>query len=349
MGGAGSIESLGYTRESFTGRMLDPFTQFDEKEYSFEIRRDRIFGITTRMLPYRMKVRERPGVEPCLEKSPESVCPFCAGLFDRLTPRFTTDIIPEGRFTRGTAVLFPNAFPYGRHNAVALYSHRHYVPLEEFSPALMMDGFLLCLEYFHAMKRHDPELGFGSINWNYMPPAGGGMLHPHLQTVMGQAPTELLVRARASAERYRAENKRDLWDDLTAWEREAGERFIAETGPVTWLASFAPSGMAGDVGFFMHTKRSLLDLELTDLESLISGLSRVLTFLHGSNFISFNMSLSGMLDRDEFLCPQGRVVPRFTINPLGASDVNYFEKLHGEIICTVMPEDLCADLKPLFG
>jgi hypothetical protein len=45
---------------------------------------------------------------------------------------------------------------------------------------------------------------------------------------------------------------------------------------------------------------------------------------------------------------QGKLVPRFVILPLGTSDLNYFEKLHDEIICPVIPEELCRDLKPWF-
>ena len=30
------------------------------------------------------------------------------------------------------------------------------------------------------------------------------------------------------------------------------------------------------------------------------------------------------------------------------SDVNYFEKLHDEIICLAVPEQMCAEIKPYF-
>jgi hypothetical protein len=52
---------------------------------------------------------------------------------------------------------------------------------------------------------------------------------------------------------------------------------------------------------------------------------------------------------DRNLWVQGKIVPRFEINPLGTSDLNYFEKLHNEIICPVVPEQLCKELQPYFA
>jgi hypothetical protein len=45
----------------------------------------------------------------------------------------------------------------------------------------------------------------------------------------------------------------------------------------------------------------------------------------------------------------GKITPRFEINALGTSDVNYFEKHHNEIIFLAVPEQMCAELQPYFN
>jgi hypothetical protein len=86
-----------------------------------------------------------------------------------------------------------------------------------------------------------------------------------------------------------------------------------------------------------------------DAWGILDGLARVLAFLDAVNLLSFNLALYGTLREDRHLCVQGRIIPRILILPLGASDVNYFDKLHGETICPVTPEQICSDIRPWFG
>ena len=341
-------KDMGCRREVTVGRYLDPFDGFREKEAAFEIRRDEITGVTSRILPYRLKVPQKPDVQTYIDRSPEALCPFCPGLFEKITPRFTPDLVAEGKFKHGMALLFPNAFPYDRYNTVVRFSPQHYVPLPELTPELTLDGFLVCRDYFRRMVELHPELRYCSINWNYMPPAGGGLLHPHIQTVIGETPTRFMQGLCDSAGRYRESEGGNLWEDFIAYEKEQGERFIADTGAVTWLAAFAPKGMAGEVSFFFRERRSIFALTEGDFIELLTGLSRIFAYLEKSNFISFNLALYATIQEDDILRVQGKLVPRFVILPLGTSDLNDFEKLHDEIICPVMPEDHCRDLKPWF-
>ncbi len=337
-----------FTREIFTGKYLDPFNGFKEKESTFEIRRDEITGVTARILPSRFRGFQKHDIREYLEKSPEEKCPFCLPQLELLTPRFTPDVIADGQFRRGNAVLFPNAFPHDRHNGVALFSSRHFLGLEELTPEVMRDGFLVCRDYCERMLAMHPDLQYGSINWNYMPPAGGGLIHPHLQTVMGECPTRFMQTLYDSAVRYERETGRPLWDDLLAQEKKAEERYIASTGSLVWLVGFAPRGMAGEIDFYLPERMSLFSLTENDLLELLTGLTRIFAYFAANNLISFNMTLYATLREESRFPVQGRIVPRFLILPLGASDSNYFEKLHDEIICPVVPEQICSDLRPYF-
>lgn len=343
------MKELGFKKETTVGRYLDPFNNFQEKQVSFEVRYDEITGISSRILLYRSRMSLKPEVDAYLEKSPESLCPFCPGLFEKLTPKFTPDIISAGRFQRGQAYLFPNAFPYDQNHSVAIFSPRHFVPINELTPTFMQNGFKVCGDYFHRMAEMNLGYKYCSINWNYMPPAGGGVIHPHLQTVIGLKPTNYVQRLLASAQKYAENSNGNLWRNLIVLEKEAKERFIASTGSISWLTSFAPKSMGGEIDFIFQEKSSFFELTEANIAELLSGLSKIFNYLYLNNFISFNISLYAPMINDNYFWVQGKIVPRFVINPLGTSDINYFEKLHNEIICPVVPEELCHELQPYFN
>ena len=333
-----------------TCRYLNPLKNFQETEVTLEVRRDGITGTVSRVLPYRGKRKfNQPDARTYLEKSPESLCPFCPALLDQIAARFTPQICPEGRLTRGRAVLFPNAFPHDAFNTVAVISEKHYLALDELTPEVMRDAFALCLDYFRRIGAARSELSSASINWNYMPPAGGGLIHPHLQTTLGKHPTNFMRRLLVSAQNYAAAAGGNLWRNLLVIEQESGERFIATTGAISWLTAFSPKGMAGEIDFYFKEKTSFFDLTEANFEEMLMGLARIFLYLYVNNYMSFNLSLYATLTPEKNFWVQGKIIPRFEINPLGTSDLNYFEKLHNEIICPVVPEQLCKALQTYFA
>ncbi len=343
------MRDIGFRMEITRGCYRNPFQNFEEKEILIEERYDETTGVSSRILPYRVRPAQKPDIAPYLEKSPESLCPFCPDLFDKLTPKFPPDVIAQGRFCRKEAWLFPNAFPYDATNTVAIFSSRHFLALDQFSPETLRDGFGVCRDYFFRMAEMQKGYQYGSINWNYMPPSGGGLIHPHLQTVAGKKPTNFMRRLLASAQNYAAASGGDnLWRNILLWEKQAAQRLIADTGVVYWLAAFSPKGMAGEIDFFFKEKTSFFDLTEANMDEFLQGLSRVLLYLHVNNYMSFNLSLYATMTPEKHFWVQGKIVPRFELNPLGTSDLNYFEKLHDEIICPVVPEQLCKELQPYF-
>ena len=101
--------------------------------------------------------------------------------------------------------------------------------------------------------------------------------------------------------------------------------------------------------FIFQDKTSIFDLTEANYEELLESLSRIFSNLYLNNFMSFNLILYAPMTNDRNLWVQGKLVPRFEINPLGTSDLNYFEKLHNEIICPVVPEQLCEEIQPYFA
>jgi len=343
------MRDIGFHKETTTGRYLSPFDGFKPKDMPIEVRYDETTGVASRILPYRVRPAQKPNVDGYLEKSPSSICPFCPELFEKLTPQFTPDILPEGKFRHGDARLFPNAFPYDATNTVATLSSRHFIPLDQLSADTMRDGFAVCRDYLYRMAELQKGYQYCSINWNYMPPAGGGLIHPHLQTIIGRHPTSFVRRLLSSAQNYeQASGGGNVWRNLLVLEQEAGERFIATTGAISWLTAFSPKGMAGEIDFYFKEKTCFFDLTQANFDELLSGLSRVFQNLYVNNFMSFNLSLYATMTPDKNFWVQGKIVPRFELNPLGTSDLNFFEKLHDEIICPIVPEQWCKELQAYF-
>lgn len=344
------MKDFGYTKKITTARFLSPFENFTAKELVIEERFDEITGVASRILPFRMRPGQKADIHRYLEKSPESLCPFCPQLFEKSTPRFGPEITLEGKFKRGTACIFPNAFPYDQSSAVAIFSSDHFIPIEQLTPGIMRDGFAVCIDYFQRIDRLQNGGKFCSINWNYMPPAGGGLIHPHLQTIVGPQPTRFMIRLVTAARNYTpGKGGGNLWQEQIRFEQEAGERFIADTGSICWLAPFSPKGMAGEIDFIFKGVSSIFDITESSLDELMAGLSKVFNYLSDNNYISFNLAIYAAMYGEDGLWVQGKIVPRFEINLLGTSDLNYFEKLHDEIICLIQPEHLCRELRPYFS
>lgn len=326
---------------------LDPANGFQEHTILVEVRRDGTSGVTSRILPHRFRTVGGQDAREYPEAGADT-CPFCRERMERVTPCFTPDVIAGGRFRRGEAVLFPNAFPYGRHSSVAIFSHEHTPRLSTMDGSVLGDGFLVCRDYFRRIKEMEPGLRFCSIDWNYMPPAGGGLVHPHVQTICGTRPTAFAAIAYDSARCYQRRTGRNLWKDLVSHEQQERDRYLGRTGPVEWMSSFAPKGMAGEVCFYLPSRCSIFAVAKEDMAQLTVGLRAVFRYLEAAGIGSFNLALDGTFEEDAALCVRGRLIPRFTLPPLGISDVNYFEKMQNEIICITTPEEMAQEMRPFF-
>jgi len=67
------MRDLGFKKEITTGYYLDPFNEYREKKITIESRYDEITGVASRILPYRMRIAQKPDLDDYLEKSPESL------------------------------------------------------------------------------------------------------------------------------------------------------------------------------------------------------------------------------------------------------------------------------------
>jgi UDPglucose--hexose-1-phosphate uridylyltransferase len=329
-------------------RILDPKTGYEEKTLTLETRWDPLTKRTVRVLDLPLKKLDALDIDALLQKAGGVMCPFCPDVLEEVTPRFADDFIEGGRLCRGEVCVLPNRLPFDRYCAVVVLTRQHYVPLADFTAEQLFNGFSAACAFLRRVTERDPAVRFFSINWNYLPMSGGSIIHPHLQIIGGELPTHYQKEMIEGGREYRRHGGKVFWDELIATEEEIGERHIGTVGNTTWLASYAPLGLA-DVMAVIRERTSLIDLTDQDLRDFVQGLLKVFRYFDAFNHYSFNLGLySGEYGGDDSFWVNARMVSRRLLPPVGASDVSYFEKLHGESIGYKKPERLCGEMREYF-
>ncbi len=160
---------------------LDPRKGFEETTEGFEVRIDPLTGRTGHISHVGAISPQRLPLDDYNTPALKGFCPFCAPHRESKTPKFIERVLPEGRLVRNETVLIPNLFPYDIYNAVAIMTNEHVVSLNNLSEQRLYDAFSVGIEFLKRVKSIEPGLPYHVMAWNYMPPSGGGLVHPHQQ------------------------------------------------------------------------------------------------------------------------------------------------------------------------
>src|ERR1700729_3121162 len=268
--------------EPLTAEMIDPGTG-EAVHATIEVRFDPLTGHSSRTLPDRGLMPPSDFAVAEFAEQTRPGCPFCPDRIGRLTPKLPPGIHPEGRIVRGEAILFPNLHAYSSHSCVSVYSPRlHYLPLEDMTEQLVTDNLLTQVAYTRAVMAADPESRWASINANHMLPSGSSLFHPHLQGIVDPQPTTMQrMLAGAPAARF---------ESYLRAERQAGERYLGNTGRIEWVVSFAPIAPA-ELRAFINGVASPAELDADLVAELAHGLTLALNSYAEMGFESFNLAL----------------------------------------------------------
>ena len=325
-------------------RIRDFNDGFKEKTVPIEVRTDRFTGRVSRILPFRLKVPEPSHPLDRIAEAKKS-CPFCPERIDASTPMFPDDIIPGGRLRHGNSVVIPNAFPYCSFCGVTIFAPDHYIPMDRLSIDVLTDALEASLKWFDALYAHDPSITYYSINWNYMPTAGGSLFHPHFQVVAYPEPTTFQQHLMNESAAYKRKHGTHFWPDLIGFERKTKDRYLFSEGDVAFLASFSPGGIFGEVLVLFRDAASIDEVGDGMWASFLKGLVRTLRCFHRLNLDNLNMTLLLSRTGSPGMWVQARIMPRIVIPPWGTSDVNYFEKGHDEKVVVFPPEQLAGEIR----
>jgi galactose-1-phosphate uridylyltransferase len=331
-------------------QILDPARDMQPRSIPVEIRTDPLTGRTARICHFMRLQWKKPDLDKLIAGT-EAKCPFCPDKVLKATPCFPRDIAPDGRFFRDDQVLFPNLAPYDGLGAVATLGRRHYIPMAAIEPERIASGILLALDFFRRLQvlKH-PEAVYQLISWNYMPASGSSLIHPHLQVFASStAPNQLREELRA-AQAYFLANGRTYWDDLVQMERSAGRRYLGRIGRISWLAGFAPFGVAGDVLAVVDDCRTMLDLSEADVGAFAHGLTAAMAAYDKMGIYNFNVCFFPGADEDRFARLHMVFSPRIYYNPMLATpDATALRTLYNESICVGFPEEIAEMVRKEFA
>jgi galactose-1-phosphate uridylyltransferase len=329
-------------------KILNPKKGYEEKTLTLETRWDPLTKRTVRVLDLPIKKLDKLDMDEFLKRTGDVPCPFCPGAVEEVTPQFPDDFIKGGRMSFGEVRIFPNRLPFDKYCAVAVLTQRHAVPLADFTEEILFNAFSTARVFLRRLVEVDTAVRFFSINWNYLPMSGGSIIHPHLQIIGGELPTLYQGAMIQCGREYQQQWGNTFWEELIVKEKDLDERYIGAVGNTVWLASYAPLGF-GDTMAVVKERTNILDLSDQDLRDFAQGLLRTFRYFQDFNHYSFNLGLySGEYGGDDAFWVNARIVTRRLLPPVGASDVSYFEKLHGESIGFKKPERLCEEMRGYF-
>lgn len=327
-------------REVLAAEMLEPDSG-EPIQSCVEVRVDPLTGHTSRILPERGLMPHTDFDLEAFARENQPRCPFCPERIDEMTPRLPGVISAEGRISKGEAVLFPNLHAYSSHSCVSVYSPRlHYLPLERMTDALVAGNLSTQVAYAKAVMAAEPESRWASINANHMLPSGSSLFHPHLQGIVDSQPSTF--------QRMLADVPSELFESYLDLERRAGERYLANTGRVEWVVSFAPIAPA-EVRAFVGEVSSPAELDDDLVAELAHGLTRALNAYADLGFESFNLAVYGAPPSTAGYPLNLRLACRSNLEPFYRSDSTFLERLHWEAAVDLRPETVAERIGGRFA
>ena len=282
-------------------RILNPLKNFEEGTLTFEYRTDPLTGRNTTviggMLNYISKflASDKELLNLLIEKTRVN-CPFCPENVKTKTPMFPKDFLKEGRIFVGNAVVIPNLLGHAERSVLVVLSKEHYLKLEEFTPEILFNGFKGATTYLKRLKEVEPSINFPAFIFNYLPPAGSSIVHPHMQVLARDRPFYLVRLLLEKSKTYFESHRASYWAELVSEERKS-KRYLFEINNVEWLVPFAPLRGLNEVQAVVRGKSNILELEDKEWQGIAHGMTKILNFYQKEGYTSFNaILLSGPVD-----------------------------------------------------
>jgi UDPglucose--hexose-1-phosphate uridylyltransferase len=322
------------------------FSPFTER---FEVRVDPLTGRTGHFSHFGAIKPQKLDLDSYATPEIKGFCPFCLENRNRVTPKFTDEVVAEGRLVRNEACLIPNLFPYDIHSGVLIMTDPHVVPLQEINETRLFDSLVLGVQFLKKIKAISPDLPYHLMTWNYMPPSGGGLVHPHQQYFATLNPGNQFLDELKASEGFLNASGANYWSELIEVERATGVRYIGQVGASSWLSSFVSLGILGEAMCVFPDVFTVDQFTEGHVGDLVAGLLKIFKYYGATDIYSFNASLFfGPEGQQSFAC-HFRITARTFLNMRDyAPDLNFFQALLGEPVSVMMPEELCTALKEYF-
>ncbi len=265
-------------------------------------------------------------------------CPFCPENVTRMTPMLSQNLGLGKRLITNESILFPNLFPYTKWSAVALFDRQHYVEIGRASVASYRDCLVNVSRYlFHVLKT-DNAVVFTSITQNFLPAAGGSLVHPHLQVHAEQYLPYFHMQLKNRADAYRERYGSSIYSDWIEKEKARKERYIGSTGKWEWAAAFAPEGFY-EIWGVCPGVYSMAEFENEKMwTDLANGILNTQKFYRSMGRNSYNLGMTALVTADSRLELKVSLAARSNYAPWTRSDITGFEFTHREMATFTSPE-----------
>jgi UDPglucose--hexose-1-phosphate uridylyltransferase len=335
-------------------RILNPLKNFQEDTITFEYRNDPLTGRNTTVIPEmqgyitRFLATDAELLSALIENT-KTNCPFCPENVRTKTPMFTKDFLPEGRIHVGDTTIVPNLTGHAEKSILAILSKEHHLKLADFTPELILNGFQGGTTYLKKLIKAEPDVKYPVFTFNYLPPAGSSIFHPHMQILVRDRPFYLTKLMLQKSKTYHEAHGTSYWTDLTTMEKQ-GERYVATIDGVEWLTPFAPLRGINEIQAVVNGKSNLLELTNENWTGLAQGISRTLRFYHKQGCASFNIIvLSGPLNEHlNYFDVNLRIMSRPGIQATSFTDAWALPYYLWDGEATEEPEKLAAKIKKEF-
>jgi galactose-1-phosphate uridylyltransferase len=223
------------------------------------------------------------------------------------------------------------------------------VSLSELTEARLTDSFMVGIEFLQRARTFGDSPPYPLITWNYMPPSGGGLVHPHQQCFATSYPGNQYMDELRASERFYETHHANFWAALVEEEARIGERYLGRLGSCHWLTPFMSLGVLGDILCIFPDALSIDDFREAQVRELVNGLRSVFSYYQASGICSFNAALFFGPAEQNYFSTHFRIIPRTFLNMRDfAPDPNFLQMLMGEAVSVVMPEDVCRDARTYF-
>lgn len=340
-----------FSRRRGSAEILDPRENFSLNSIDVEFRRDPLTGESGRIAHIGLITPQKEDYTVWDREEYRQRCPFCPQNIDQATPMFPQELIPGGQIQKGEARVIANIGPYDQFSALTVMGKEHVMPLERMTASYLKDAFEASLEFCRTVLEKERELPYPMIAWNYMPPSGGGLLHPHQQIFVTDEPGNLYRKTMQESKNFYWKYGRNYWKELCRQEEEREERFISRGEHVSWLTSFTPLGVLGEILAVFPGYSTIYDITEEVLDDFLAGLLRVFEYFNSQNIGSFNMALfmAPQGEAEEYFTLHARLIPRTFINlQLCPPDMNSLQVALQESFSVISPEEQCRDLQSFF-
>lgn len=338
---------INFNKKTVASTIMDPRKGFDRNSINTEIRIDPLTGESGRLAHFGMIKIQKDDFSSWNTPDTRKNCPFCPANIETLTPRFPPEILPEGFLQKGEARVIPNISPYDQYSSLTIISREHLVPLLNFNKKMLIDAFNAGIEFFKLVSQKEPQLPYFILTWNYMPPSGGGLIHPHHQLIITAFPGNLYRKTYVNSKLFYERSGNNYWAELCKVEESRKERYIGQIGRGHWIVPFVSLGVLGEYNVVFPEVHTIFDLSEADIEDLVAGLLRLFKYFDSKGIYSFNMGLffAPVGQAENYFSLHARIIPRTYLNPfLKPSDVNSLQMILQEPFSVEIPEQLCKEL-----